>query len=225
MELSLTPPERSGFNRWVFPSVHPATALMDPSAAPLAGPSALESTRALLDRARGGDEGARDRLFARYMPILRRWAHCRLPASARDLHETDDLVQVTLMRSLARLDSFQHRGEGAFLAYLRQILMNVVRDEIRRAARRHAPAPLAEEIPDPGPSTLERALGRETLERYEAALAELVEQQREATILRLEMGFDYRQVAEALGLASADAARMTVGRALVRLAEMMDEYR
>ena len=198
---------------------------MEPIAQPSAATSSLESTRVLLDRARDGDAGARERLFARYLPVLRQWAHRRLPASARDLHETDDLVQVTLMRALARLDSFEHRGEGAFLAYLRQILMNAVRDEIRRAARRRAPVALDDDLPDPGPSALERALGRETLERYEAALAELVESQREAVILRLELGFDYAQIAEALGRPSADAARMTVGRALVRLAEVMHEHR
>jgi RNA polymerase sigma-70 factor, ECF subfamily len=186
-------------------------------------PSPLESTAVLLEQARSGDAAARERLFARYLPALRRWAHRRLPAGARDLHETDDLVQVTLIRALANLATFENRGEGAFLAYLRQILVNAVRDEIRRAMRRRAPVPLDDALPDPGPSALEHALGRETLERYERALAALNDEQREAVILKVELGFSLAQIAEALGKPSPDAARMTVARALLKLAEVMHE--
>jgi RNA polymerase sigma factor (sigma-70 family) len=187
--------------------------------------SSLESTALLLSQARDGDVAARDHLFRRYLPILTRWAHRRLPAGARDLNETDDLVQATLLRALSNLASFEHRGEGAFLAYLRQILTHAVRDDIRRAARRHAPAPVTDEFPDPGPSPFERLLSREMLASYEAALLELTEEQREAVILRLEMGMSHREIADALGRPSADAARMTVARALVRMAELMHEQR
>jgi RNA polymerase sigma-70 factor (ECF subfamily) len=177
----------------------------------------------LLERSRGGDREARERLFARYVPILTRWAHQRLPRAARDLTDTPDLVQVTLMRAFARLDAFEPRGEGAFLGYLRQILMNAVRDEVRRVARRGVAAPLAEEPPDPGPSALETMLGRDALERYERGLARLSKEQREAVILRIEMGFDHAQIAEALGKPSANAARMFVARSLAALAEEMHE--
>lgn len=185
----------------------------------------LDSTALLLEQVRAGDERARERLFARYLPALTRWAHHRLPRSARDLHETDDLVQVTLMRSLANLDRFESRGEGAFLAYLRQILLNAIRDEIRRAARRRAPLELTDAVPDPGPSALEVALGRDLLERYERGLAALPPADRELVILRVEMGFDYAAIAESSGRNSADAARMAVARALVRLAKEMHELR
>ncbi len=38
-----------------------------------------ETTALLLDRAGGGDGAERERLAARYLPMLRRWAHGRLP--------------------------------------------------------------------------------------------------------------------------------------------------
>ena len=44
---------------------------------------------------------------------------------------------------------------------------------------------------------------------------------REAVIARIEMGCSYAEVAELMGKPSADAARMTVSRALVRLADEM----
>jgi DNA-directed RNA polymerase specialized sigma24 family protein len=56
--------------------------------------------------------------------------------SARDLRDTDDLVQDTLLRAFKRLETFENRGEGAFLAYLRQSLLNAIRDDLRRAVTR-----------------------------------------------------------------------------------------
>lgn len=181
----------------------------------------LESTSALLDRLRAGDERARERLFTRFLPVLRRWAHQQLPRGARDLSDTGDLVQVTLMRALAHLDRFEPRGEGAFLGYLRHILLNTARDEARRSSRRGGMGPVDEALEDPRPSVMEQVLGRETLERYERGLGRLPEDQRDAVILRLEMDYSHAEIAAALGRPSADAARMLVARALVALAEAM----
>jgi len=185
----------------------------------------LESTAALLGRVRDGDAAARERLVARYLPLLKRWARGRLPGSARGMVDTDDLVQITLLRALDHVNEFEPRREGAFLAYLRTIVLNSVRDEIRRAARRPGREPLSDELElvagDPSP--LERAIGRDAVEDYERALVTLPEEQQEVVILRLELGLDYGEIAEASGRPSANAARMAVSRALVRLAEVMDE--
>jgi len=179
----------------------------------------------LLQSVRDGDAAARERLAARYLPMLRRWARGRLPQGAREMLDTDDLVQITLLRALEKVEEFEPRREGAFLAYLRRIVLNSVRDEIRRVARRPGRTPLVEELPADGPSLLERAIGREAVEAYEAALATLPEEQQEAVVLRIEFGFTYPEIAEALCRPSANAARMMVSRALVRLAEVMDERR
>jgi len=171
---------------------------------------------------RDGDIAARDRLLSRYLPLLRRWAHGRLPGRARDIADTDDLVPVTLLRALDHVNEFEPRQEGAFLAYLRRILLNQIRDEIRRAGRKPRKEPLATDMPVDSPSPLERALGREVLLSYEAALARLPQEQQQAVVLRIELGFTHQQVADALGMPSANSARMMVARALVRVAEEMD---
>ena len=163
--------------------------------------------------------------MARYLPILRRWARGRLPAYARDLAQTDDLVQDTLVAALARLNEFEIRREGAFLAYLRSAFLNRMRDEIRRVQRRPVRQALDSEIADHRRSVVEAAVGRETLERYETALAELSEEQREAVMLRLEFGYTYPDIANAMGKPTANAARMVVARALVRIVEAMNEFR
>lgn len=183
----------------------------------------LETTAILLEKVRAGDGEARDRLLARCLPILKRWAHGRLPSYARNLEETDDLVQITLLRALDHLSEFEPRREGAFMAYLRQILLNQIRDEIRKARRHPEPGPVDAEIPESGPSALDRVIGSHVLDTYESALKTLPEMQREATILRIEMGYTHQEVADALELPSANAARMIVARALVTLSEVMDE--
>lgn len=189
------------------------------------GSEALESTAFLLEQVRQGDAQARERLVARFLPLLRRWAHGRLPGHARSLADTDDLVQVSLLRALDHVDGFEARREGAFLAYLRRILLNAVRDEIRRSARRPTDDVDAVELSAPGPSLLEEQVGRDTLEAYEAALTRLTEAQREAVIMRLEFGYSYPQIADAMGRTTPNAARMLVARALVQLAEEMDDHR
>lgn len=181
--------------------------------------AALESTAVLLSRAVSGDDTAKNLLMARYMPILHRWARGRLPHHARDLADTADLVQMTLLRAFRNLARFQSQGEGAFLGYLRQILLNAIRDERRRTARRPAHEPLMESLRHDIPSALEAAIGREQMARYEAGLEALEARQRQAVVLRLEFGFSHGQIADAIDAPSANAARMVVTRALLRLAE------
>lgn len=184
-------------------------------------PGQLESTAVLLASVRQGDRGARDRLVARYLPILARVAHGRLPRSARGLVDTDDLVLITLERALSHVATFEPRREGAFLAFLRRILTNRIRDEIRRSSRRPQAVELNEQHSAFGPSPLEELIGAEALERYEEALRTLPDEQQEAVLMRLEMGLSYKQIAEALGSDSPNAVRMSIQRALTCLAKRM----
>jgi RNA polymerase sigma factor (sigma-70 family) len=180
----------------------------------------VESTRELLDLARGGNQAALDRLFERYMAPLKRWAHGRLPRWARDLRDTDDLVQESVLQTLKQIDRFEPIRDGAFHAYLRRVLQNRLLDEIRRVNR--APhQSLDSDRPDPAPSPVEEVIGRQTLERYEAGLLRLKPEERDAVVARIELGQAYAEIAASLGKTSADAARMFVSRALIRLAQEM----
>jgi len=138
--------------------------------------------------------------------------------------DTDDLVQITLIRALNRLEEFEPRHEGAFLAYLRQILLNQIREEVRRALRRPEQKEIGQDLQDCGPSPLEEAIGKELVSRYEIALGRLTRYQQEAVVLRIEFGFTYQQVAEALDRPTPNAARLLVTRALLRLASLMHEF-
>lgn len=127
------------------------------------------------------------------------------------------------MQTLKHIGDFQPRHEGALQAYLRQALVNRVRDEVRRVSRHGVGSEIQDEHADAAASPLEEAIGREALSRYETALARLRPEEREVIIARVELGQSYQQIAAGHHKASADAARMAVSRALVRLAEEMDE--
>lgn len=182
-----------------------------------------DSTLTLLTRARAGDELALNDLFARYLPLLRRWASGRLPRWARDLAETPDLVQDTLVQVFRNITGFEHRGEGAFQGYLRQAVMNRIRNEIRNARGRPPHLDLDEGAPANDRSPLEMAIGTEELERYEAALQRLRDEDRELIVARIELGLTFAEVADAFGKGSANTARMAVARAIARLAGEMGD--
>jgi RNA polymerase sigma factor (sigma-70 family) len=185
-----------------------------------------ESSQSLLARGRAGDAQALDALFARYLPVFNRWAAGRLPAWARDLSDTRDLVQDALMRTLRQLDHFEVRGQGALAAYVRAAILNRIREEVRRAGRRprHEAFETADLEPqwlDDGLSPLDAALGREAAERYERALAQLGPEEQEAIVARLEGGCDYTELAAMLGKPTPGAARLAARRAVLKLAALM----
>ncbi|MEO5763568.1 MAG: sigma-70 family RNA polymerase sigma factor [Vicinamibacteria bacterium] len=180
-----------------------------------------ESTAKLLARARDGESEALNTLFSRYLPSLSRWARGRLPRWARDVADTNDLVQDTLLHTFGHIEAFEPRTEGALHAYLRQAVKNRIRDEIRKRMRRGPKELVDSDIVDSEPSPLEQAIGQQALDRYETALGRLREEERDLLIGRIELGLTYAELAEAAGKPSADAARQAARRALAKLVEEM----
>jgi RNA polymerase sigma-70 factor, ECF subfamily len=185
----------------------------------------VDSSVDLLLKAQTGDEDSLNRLLARYLPRLRRWASGRLPWALRTMLDTGDLVQDAIVHALPHLNKLEIRTEHAFQFYLQRAVKNRIIDLHKRARRR----PLREEIPEDAPasgtSPQEAAIGAEALERYERALASLKNEDSQALVLRVELGLDYQEIATQLGKPSADAARMAVTRAIVRLADKMGHSR
>lgn len=179
----------------------------------------------LVIRAKDGDERARDTLLQRYQPRMRRWAHGRLPNGARGAYETHDLVQEALLQVVNNLHRFNPRHEGAFQGYVRTILSNRIRDLARQATRRGTAQPLDDDLAGHEFSPLDQAIGTETRERYEAALAQLRPEDRELIVARIEMGLAYKELVVMFDKPSVSAVTMAVRRALVRLAEGMAHER
>lgn len=180
-----------------------------------------EPTIELVIRARGGDRLAVEALLQRCLPALTRWAHGRLPAAARGAIDTGDLVQEAVLHALQRLDVFEPRHVGAMQAYLRQSVINRIRDEVRRIARHPAAVPIGEEHPSDATSPLESAIQTESYERYRRALGALKPRERGMIVARVEVQWSLAEIAQRFGLRSVDAARMAVSRALKRLSSQM----
>jgi RNA polymerase sigma-70 factor (ECF subfamily) len=179
----------------------------------------------LLQRAKGGSREALDSLFARHIPLLSRWASGRLPRWARDIADTSDLVQETMIQTFKRVEAFEPRGEGALQAYLRQAVLNRIRNAFRSKARKPPIEDLDERIASDHTSPLEAAIRQEQLDRYDAAMARLTEHERDLIVARLELGLTYEEIADALEKPSWNAARMATARALLRLAEELKRDR
>ena len=146
-----------------------------------------------------------------------------MPARARDLSDTDDIVQITLMRAIAHIADIRASRPGAFLAYLRNTLLNYIRDELRRVVRRPEGAELHDEMEDEDkPSLVDEMIGLDRLETYEKALARLPKRQQELVIFRVEFGLDYHEIAAEVG-STPDAVRVMLSRALSVIAKDMDD--
>ena len=183
----------------------------------------LDSTLTLVARARAGDRLALELIAARYQAALLRFAHGRVPSSARGLVDTVDLVQVAMVRTFARLEHIDATLPGSLLAYLRRAVLNQIRDEIRRARRRPQSAELDEQLVALDPDPLEVVISEEALQRYNLAILQLPADQQEAFLMRIEMDCSYREIADALGRSSPEAARMLVRRAIRAVAAALRE--
>jgi RNA polymerase sigma factor (sigma-70 family) len=183
------------------------------------------TTMDLVLRIRAGDHLARERLASRFLLPLKRFAHGRVPAGVRGVLDTDDLAQETLVQALNNVDTFEAERPGAFLGYMRRILLNRVLDEVRRVKRGPRAVDLPKDLKASGPSPLEEVIGREALERYDIALQRLRPEQQEAVVMRIEFGCSFAEIAKATGSPSENAARMAVSRALAQLAELMRDIR
>jgi RNA polymerase sigma factor (sigma-70 family) len=183
---------------------------------------AANSTAALIRGAREGNQGAQHTLLKRFLPLLRRWAHGRLPSIVRDIHDTEDFVQIALIKALNQIAAFRSERPGSFLIYLRRILLNQIRDEVRKRRGRPKTTELDENISlEHSEMHVEHIIGAERMLAYERALARLSKRQQELVVMRLEFGLSYPEIAAEVG-SSPDAVRVMVSRAVAKLATQLD---
>ena len=182
---------------------------------------ASDSTLHVLERAQGGDEVAAKILIERASPAVRRWASGRLPRYARNDGDTEDVVQDVLLRTLRRIKRFQYRTVGSLQAYLRQAVVNRIRDLIRGSKRRGSEPGVHAEPRDWLPSPLEAVIMRQQLDHFLEALRKLRPADRQVIVWRIELGYTAEEIATKLGKSKA-AAGMTVTRAMTRLAKELN---
>ena len=183
-------------------------------------------TARLVGAAQGGDEQAREALFALYLPRVARMVAARMGVARRALSaDCEDLAQEALLRAFAGLDRFEMRTPGAFAHWLETIVLNCVRQRHRRNSRapervlwqRYGDIDLSASFFDSGAPTPSRILGgKERDDQVERALLDLPELYRRALVARFigELGYD--ELAEHLQR-NPDNCRKIVQRGLALL--------
>src|ERR1700740_1828908 len=156
------------------------------------------------------DPGIRDQVLAT-VPSLRAFAI----SLCGNIDRADDLVQETLLRALAHIDSFQPRTNMS--AWLFTILRNLFRSEYRKRRR---------EVEDTDGTYAESLKShpeqhsRVEFEEFRVALAKLPTDQREALILVGASGFSYEEAA-AICDCAVGTIQSRVNRPRPRLAELL----
>jgi RNA polymerase sigma-70 factor (ECF subfamily) len=120
------------------------------------------------------------------------------------------VVQDVLEETLKRAPSSDFEHGEAFLGYARRTLQTRLPEVTQKSG--------FDQAGDASPSPIEEAIGREKLERYETAFQRLELTDQAAIAGRLEAGMAYEEIAEELGMPDRPAARLAVGRALLRFA-------
>jgi RNA polymerase sigma-70 factor (ECF subfamily) len=198
-----------------------------------------DETDALLRRAEAGDAAAVNSLLDGHREGLRRMIGLRMdPALARRV-DASDIVQDVLLKASRRLAEYLKAPTMPFALWLRHLARDHIIDEFRKhrqAERRSldrerpldalaadASGPDASAaLPDHELTPAAAALRAELQRRFQAALEQLDEQDREVLIMRHYEQMGNGEVARALGL-SEPAAGMRHLRALRRLRAILGE--
>ena len=118
-----------------------------------------------------------------------------------------------LLNALRRLKHLDPDREDQLQGYLRRSLVNLIRDDFRRARRTPPAEPLDENMLAWTPTPLRQTMVLEAMRRYRAALERLTPRGRAAIVGRFEKGLSYEQLAGQLNRPTPAVARLAVVRA------------
>ena len=191
----------------------------------------------LVRLAQEGDQKALNELFGRYYPRVRRIASMRLGRQLRRHLDSDDIAQRTFIGAVRAFDNFEMRNERSLIHWLGKIAEHQIRDaaDFHHAQKRDSRRDVAlaavrdaqesgEIVYEPietGPQPLEDLVQHENAEAVLEALGDLRPRYREVIIVRQFEGSDWATVADVVGVASPDAARMLYARAVTELSKAL----
>jgi len=190
----------------------------------------------LLDKARRGDEAARDRLFLVCRNYVSLVARAEMASWLKAKVDASDLVQQTLLEAHRGLANFRGTTEGEWLGWLKQILVHNAADFVRRyhgvekrcagrevsLAASEDSAQNAPQLSDGGPTPSQLVMQKELHLQVADAVARLPEDYQEVVILRNLQQLPFDDVAERMGR-SRPAVQMLWMRAIRRLQEVLNE--
>jgi RNA polymerase sigma-70 factor (ECF subfamily) len=195
-------------------------------------------TQELLIQAKAGNNVAVNRLLDRHREGLRRMIDLRMDQQVRRRVDASDIVQEVLIEANRRLNDYLENPAIPFHLWLRQMAQDRLIDAHRRhrgAARRsidreqslaagqvdQSTFDLAAALADPQLTPAAEATWHELQRRFQSAVEELDEQDREVILMRHFEFMSNSDVAQSLNLTEA-AAGMRYLRAMRRLREKLE---
>jgi RNA polymerase sigma-70 factor (ECF subfamily) len=182
----------------------------------------LSDFSALLERAKGGDAEALDKLYEQFAGPVVGAIRRRLTQPLRRRFDTLDIAQSVFADVLRDLPRFRDLGESAFRhwLYLRveTKVVSKLRKHLGKGARRwEQRLESGTRVPSPGPSPPSNVARIERDDQARDLVSALNDEQRTLVLLRLEEDLSFAQIAERMGLKSAEAARKRYARCLAKL--------
>jgi RNA polymerase sigma-70 factor (ECF subfamily) len=190
-------------------------------------------TQHLLRQVRAGEQKAKERLFARHRPFLRRFVALRADPRLRTRLDPSDVVQETQLEAYRRLDDYLANPKLCFRLWLRQLaydrLLQLRRRHLktkRRSVERDTPLPedsavqLASRLLSASSEPAVQLLMKEFARRVREAVHQLPEPDREIVLLRNFEELSNHEAAQLLDIKLATASQR-YGRALIRLREIL----
>jgi RNA polymerase sigma-70 factor (ECF subfamily) len=169
----------------------------------------------LIHRWMAGDSRAATKLVARHSQALARFA-----ASCGEREGIEELVQDTLVRAFASLDSF--RNESSLRTWLFTIERRLMLDRRREERRNRESVPIEESDHVSEYGALDTLIADEAQERVRRSLEALSPTQREVFTLRVQHGLSYREIAEVVD-STEGAARVHYHNAVRTVKEFLKD--
>lgn len=183
----------------------------------------LRRTASLIREFQGGDDGAFRLLYELHAESVLRSAARALGHHLTDLVDPEDILQeafVIACQQVRERSAEEFRTTGRFRHMLARIARNVVVDtgRLHSAEKRSwkRKEPLGDGHDHPSAETHRPSFGARTLEAQQVAEAVLLEarpEDRQIIDLRDNLGLEYTEIAEVLGLGSPAAAKLRCTRA------------
>jgi RNA polymerase sigma-70 factor (ECF subfamily) len=190
----------------------------------------------LLARARAGDEAARGRLLELYRNYLRFMARSLISQPLQARLDASDLVQETFLKAYREFGGFLGSTEPELVAWLRQILVHALADQVKRHragsrdVRREEPLEaildrsslaIQERLAAPLSSPSSRAIRREQAVILADALETLPADYREVFELRILKHIPVEEIARRMGR-SVNAVRKLWTRAMLAIERALE---
>lgn len=169
--------------------------------------------KALITRAKTGDEQAIAALYERHVERIYRYIAYRVPDE-----EAEDLTAEVFLRMVDGIKEFEYTG-APFEAWLYRIASARVSDFYRRNQRENQEIP--ETIQDPHLQPEEFLQKQQEMTHVRWALQQLSEDEQNLLILRFVERLHHKEVAVIMGK-SEGAIRTMQHRALLRLADLLE---